>query len=60
MKRSQRTGSGKPPGKQEDKPLWPLERHSGEGSASALEVLQKIEKRRVSSKPADPHEDPKR
>lgn len=60
MKRSQRAGSGKPARKQEDKPLWPIERHSGEGAASALEVLQKIEKRRVSSKPADPHEDPKR
>lgn len=60
MKRSQRTGSGKPTRKQENKPLWPAERHSGEGSASALEALQKIEKRRVSSKPNDPHEDPKR
>jgi hypothetical protein len=58
VKRSQRTGSAKPPRKQENKPMWPLEPHSGEGAASALEALQKIEKRRGSSKPADPHEDP--
>jgi hypothetical protein len=52
VKRTQRTGTAKPR-KQEPKPTWPLERHSGEGSASALETLQKIEKRRVAGKPAD-------
>jgi hypothetical protein len=33
--------------------LPPLERHSGEGSASALETLQKLEKRRTAAKPSD-------
>lgn len=59
MKRTQRAGSAKPARKQQEpKPVWPVERHSGEGSASALEVLQKIEKRRFAGKPADPQEDP--
>ena len=51
-------GGAKPtPARQEPKPVAPLERHSGEGSASALETLQKLEKRRVAAKPADPHKD---
>ncbi len=58
VKRTQRSGAPRPPRKSEPKPAWPLERHSGEGSASALETLQKLEKRRVISRPADP--DPER
>ena len=50
--------AAKPAPKQEAKPVWPIERHSGEGSASALETLQKLEKRRASARPADPHKDP--
>lgn len=58
VKRTQRSGPAKQPArKQEPKPAWPVERHSGEGSASALETLQKLEKRRVASKPRDPHGD---
>lgn len=58
MKRTQqRAASARPARKQEPKPVWPIERHSGEGSASALETLQKLERRRVSSLPADPHPD---
>jgi hypothetical protein len=45
-------------GKQEAKPAWPAERHSGEGSASALETLQTLEKSRVARKPAEPIDDP--
>jgi len=59
VKRTQRAGPGKPARKQEPRPAWPLERHSGEGSASALETLQKIERRRSAGKPADPPEDPR-
>jgi hypothetical protein len=55
-KRTQRTGVGKPARQQEPKPVWPNERHSGEGAASALEILQKLEKRRGASKPNDPQE----
>jgi hypothetical protein len=57
-KRNPRTGSSKPGrAKSEPKPAWPLERHSGEGSASALETLQKLESRRslTASKPPEPH-----
>lgn len=54
MKRTQRSGPSKPDRKEEAPPAWPVERHSGEGSASALETLQKLEKRRVADKPADP------
>ena len=36
----------------EPKPAWPAERHSGEGSASALETLHKLEsRRRLPAKP---------
>lgn len=57
VKRTQREvppGQGRKP---EPKPAWPNERHSGEGSASALETLQKLEKHRVAGKPAEPHDD---
>jgi hypothetical protein len=57
VKRTPRAGPGKPARKQEPKPQWPLERHSGEGSASALETLQKLEKRRVAAKPHEPGPD---
>jgi hypothetical protein len=56
-KRSQKAGPAKAARKQEPKPQWPVERHSGEGSASALETLQKLERRRVASRPADPQKD---
>lgn len=46
VKRSQRAGPPKPVRQPEPKPQW-TETHSGEGSASALETLQKLEKRRV-------------
>jgi hypothetical protein len=58
VKRTRKPGPKAPERKQEPKPTWPIERHSGEGSASALETLQKLEKRRVASRPADPHKDP--
>ena len=55
-KRNPRAGPSRPGrAKTEPKPAWPLERHSGEGSASALETLQKLESRRLTSKPAEPH-----
>jgi hypothetical protein len=58
VKRSQRTEPSRPTRKQESKPvMWPTERHSGEGSASALETLQKIEKRRTSARPVEPRPD---
>jgi hypothetical protein len=61
VKRTQhRAGPSRPPPKEEARPAWAIERHSGEGSASALETLQKLEHRRVSAQPADPHpDDPK-
>jgi hypothetical protein len=58
VKRTQRTGPSRPARKSDEpKPAWPIERHSGEGSASALETLQKLEKRRVVSRPAEPERD---
>jgi hypothetical protein len=57
VKRTQRTGPARPGRKQEPKPAWPAERHSGEGSASALETLQKLEKRRGAARPGDPPPD---
>jgi hypothetical protein len=54
VKRTQRGGPAKAARKQEPKQQWPIERHSGEGSASALETLQKLEKHRVAAKPGDP------
>jgi hypothetical protein len=56
-KRTQRPGSPKTPRTQENKPAWPQERHSGEGSASALEILQKLEKRRGAHRPSEPNPD---
>jgi hypothetical protein len=38
----------------EPKPTWPHERHSGEGAASALQTLQKMEKRRIAARAAEP------
>jgi hypothetical protein len=58
VKRSQRGSRAAPAGKTDPKPaLGLLERHSGEGSASALETLQKLEKRRVPRSPPEPPED---
>jgi hypothetical protein len=57
VKRTQRAAPSRPTRKQETKPVWPTERHSGEGSASALETLQKIEKRRGIARPVDPRPD---
>ena len=56
-KRTTRGGPTKPSRKDPNPPAWPAERHSGEGSASALETLQKLEKRRVASRPNDNHKD---
>ena len=53
MKRNQRAGS-RPPRKPDPRPRWPAESHSGEGAASALEMLQKLEQRRVADQPAEP------
>ena len=57
VKRATRPGPARPPARKEAKPAWPAERHSGEGSASALETLQKLEKNRVAGKPAEPGDD---
>jgi hypothetical protein len=57
VKRAQRPSPSRPARKEEPKPAWPAERHSGEGSASALETLQKLEKRRSAGKPAEPHDE---
>lgn len=58
VKRNQRTGAQPARPKMETKPAW-TESHSGEGSASALETLQKLETRhRLAPRPADvPPED---
>lgn len=58
-KRTSRAGLPKPGRiKTEPKPAWPAERHSGEGSASALETLQKLEsRRRLPAKPESHLED---
>jgi hypothetical protein len=58
VKRTQRASPSPAQRKQETKPAWPVECHSGEGSASALETLQKLEKRRVAGKPAEPLDEP--
>jgi hypothetical protein len=53
-KKAQRTGVRPARALPEVKPAWPTERHSGEGSASALETLQKLEsRRRLPARPAD-------
>jgi len=55
-KRTQRGGAKPARASQETKPVAPLDRHSGEGAASALETLQKLEsRRRLPQRPADPH-----
>lgn len=54
MKRTQRTAPANPTRKPQAQPAWPGERHSGEGAASALEILQKLEKRRGDDRPAEP------
>jgi hypothetical protein len=59
VKRTQRTAPAKAARKPEPKPAWGAERHSGEGSASALETLRSLEKRRVPvSRLEPPPEDP--
>ena len=57
-KRGQRSGPVHPQRPPEPKPVAPVERHSGEGSASALEMLQKLEDRRVAGLPSEPDPDP--
>lgn len=56
VKRSQRPGPAKPARQPEPKPAPGVERHSGEGSASALETLHKLEKRRIARSPEPPDE----
>lgn len=59
-KRKQRGSPTPPRTRPEPKSAWPQERHSGEGSASALETLQKLESRRqLGTKPPAADEDPK-
>jgi len=54
-KRHLRPGPSRPAPSPEPKVAWgAVERHSGEGSASALETLQKLEKRRLDRRPAEP------
>lgn len=59
-KRMRRTGPPRLERREETRSSWPVEGHSGEGSASALEILQKLETRRVAARVADPQaeEDP--
>lgn len=57
VKRRQRTAPAPSPDPGA-RPAWPAERHSGEGSASALEMLQRLEAGRVAGQPADPREEP--
>jgi hypothetical protein len=55
VNRKDRPSTGKPAKpKRESKPAWPAERHSGEGSASALETLRKLENRQRLQRPGDP------
>lgn len=57
VKRRQRAVPAGPPDPG-TRPAWPSERHSGEGSASALEMLQRLEAGRVARQPAEPREEP--
>ena len=58
-RRNPRPGPARPTRKPEPKPAWGAERHSGEGSASALETLRSLEKRRIPGSLAEPPpEDP--
>ena len=54
VKRAKRSGLPEPARPEKTPPVLPLERHSGEGSASALETLQKLEEHRTAAKPSDP------
>lgn len=61
MKRNQRPAAKPLRAKPESKAAWP-ESHSGEGSASALETLQKLEsRRRLAARSIEPRlpDDPK-
>jgi len=58
VKRNRNPVSPKSARKEEVRPVMPTERHSGEGSASALETLQKLERGRIAARPLDPHKDP--
>lgn len=58
VKRTQRPGPRPAPRTDATRPGWPVQGHSGEGSASALEVLRKLEQsKRMETRPADPHPD---
>lgn len=60
MKRQRPPAIKKPAAKpREPRPLL-SESHSGQGSASALEALQKLERKRVASRPQDPGKDDER
>jgi len=55
VNRKERPVSGKPAKpRREGKPALPPERHSGEGSASALETLRRLENRQRWPRPSDP------
>jgi hypothetical protein len=54
VKRSQRSAPPKVRRPGETGSPWATESHSGEGSASALETLQKLEKSRLAGKPSEP------
>ena len=56
-KRTRRPSPAQPASSEAARPTFPTDRHSGEGSASALEILQKLEKRRGAARPADPGPD---
>ena len=57
-KRAQRAAAKPQRARSEPRPTWPTERHSGEGSASALEALQKLERRhRLPVHPREPEDD---
>lgn len=58
-KRIRRPAPSRPGRKEEPKPAWGSESHSGEGSASALETLRKLEQSRKANRPADPRDDHK-
>ena len=60
MKRHRPPPTTKPVPKPQEPRNVLSERHSGEGSASALEILQKLEKKRVASRPEDPDKDDER
>jgi hypothetical protein len=57
VKRRQRNDPAKPPDPGTP-PAWPADRHSGEGSASALEMLQRLEAGRVARQGEDPRDEP--